>query len=258
MFERGSRGTTTVTSDCAVKGVSLSVYLVKRAKEGISQAGEYVGKAGAYFGDDGEAMGKVGEYFRDVGESCVGLMKRLNETHLHRGDAGLNDGLVGEYRGDVGLNDGDCGMYHGEVGENDGEMGEYRGLAAYGNVPGVTRKNPIRLGSALNPLHAVTWTMVLAGFQRTGRNLKTTPNPRLTFQVNFNATQMVIDIYIFKNIKYMLDTIRFKEPVILINTRTKDFVNITILHRVESEDGCEGWWWEERKKRGVTASRSGG
>ena len=41
--------------------------------------------------------------------------------NLHRGDAGLNDGLVGEYRGEVGLKDGDWGLYRGDVGENDGE-----------------------------------------------------------------------------------------------------------------------------------------
>lgn len=48
--------------------------------------------------------------------------------HVHLGEAGLKDGLVGEYLGDVGLNDGDCGLYRGDVGENEGEVGEYRGL----------------------------------------------------------------------------------------------------------------------------------
>ena len=38
----------------------------------------------------------------------VSVVKERQRTkNLHRGDAGLNDGLVGEYRGDVGLNDGD-------------------------------------------------------------------------------------------------------------------------------------------------------
>lgn len=32
-----------------------------------------------------------------------------NKLYLQRGDAGLNDGLVGEYRGEEGLKDGDCG-----------------------------------------------------------------------------------------------------------------------------------------------------
>jgi hypothetical protein len=32
-----------------------------------------------------------------------------NKSYLQRGDAGLNEGLVGEYRGDEGLKEGDCG-----------------------------------------------------------------------------------------------------------------------------------------------------
>jgi hypothetical protein len=40
-------------------------------------------------------------------------------------EAGLKEGLVGEYRGDVGEKDGDCGLYRGgEVGENEGKVGE--------------------------------------------------------------------------------------------------------------------------------------
>jgi hypothetical protein len=48
--------------------------------------------------------------------------------HLQRGEAGLNEGLVGEYRGEAGLKDGDCGVYRGEVGEKLGDVGEYCGL----------------------------------------------------------------------------------------------------------------------------------
>ena len=48
----------------------------------------------------------------------------MGGEHSHRGDAGLKDGLVGEYRGEVGLKDGDWGLYRGDVGENDGEVGE--------------------------------------------------------------------------------------------------------------------------------------
>jgi hypothetical protein len=33
--------------------------------------------------------------------------KRNRRRYIQHGDAGLKDGLVGEYRGDVGLNDGD-------------------------------------------------------------------------------------------------------------------------------------------------------
>ena len=50
-------------------------------------------------------------------------MKR-REKNIHLGEAGLNDGLVGEYRGEVGLNEGDCWLYLGEVGEKEGEVGE--------------------------------------------------------------------------------------------------------------------------------------
>ena len=57
-------------------------------------------------------------------------LRNINETrNLQRGEAGLNDGLVGEYLGDVGLNDGDWGLYLGDAGEKEGDVGEYRGLA---------------------------------------------------------------------------------------------------------------------------------
>lgn len=36
-------------------------------------------------------------------------VKIQNKSYLQRGDAGLNEGLVGEYRGEEGLKDGDCG-----------------------------------------------------------------------------------------------------------------------------------------------------
>jgi hypothetical protein len=32
-----------------------------------------------------------------------------NKSYSQRGDAGLKEGLVGEYRGEEGLKDGDCG-----------------------------------------------------------------------------------------------------------------------------------------------------
>ena len=60
----------------------------------------------------------------NLGERLAGALGYVGEENSHRGDAGLNEGLVGEYRGEVGLKDGDWGLYRGEVGENDGEVGE--------------------------------------------------------------------------------------------------------------------------------------
>ena len=52
---------------------------------------------------------------------------KRKEGDSHIGDAGLNDGLVGEYscEGDVGLYEGDAGLY---LGEKLGDDGEYLGL----------------------------------------------------------------------------------------------------------------------------------
>lgn len=65
------------------------------------------------------------------------LQQETKWNYSHLGDAGLNDGLVGEYRGDVGLNDGDWGLYLGDVGEKEGDVGEYLGLV--GEYPGDVR-----------------------------------------------------------------------------------------------------------------------
>lgn len=41
---------------------------------------------------------------------CVsGYVRFANTLYSQRGEAGLNEGLVGEYRGEEGLKDGDCG-----------------------------------------------------------------------------------------------------------------------------------------------------
>ena len=90
----------------------------------LGEAGE-AGEVGEYFGDDGDiCAGEVGESTADLAFIDAYELNR----NLHRGDAGLKEGLVGEYLGDVGLKDGDCGLYRGDVGENDGDVGGYRGL----------------------------------------------------------------------------------------------------------------------------------
>ena len=46
----------------------------------------------------------------NLGESLIRALGGRRNQDLHRGDAGLNEGLVGEYRGEVGLKDGDWGL----------------------------------------------------------------------------------------------------------------------------------------------------
>lgn len=63
-------------------------------------------KAGRVSNDQVQRMRRhaLGESTQIKLSACIPLI-RLGDSHL--GEAGLNDGLVGEYRGDVGLNDGD-------------------------------------------------------------------------------------------------------------------------------------------------------